>query len=164
MTDFDLFIEIERLWRIKGSQPTSTDIKNGYSIYSLNTYSRHFGSWRNALFAFLDWINCSDCNNIESYKSGDKEQPRDNPPAQIGENSKTTNKHHTSRDINVRLRFYVMKRDNFKCCLCGASPAKDPSIELHIDHIIPWSKGGETVIENLQTLCSKCNLGKSNLE
>ena len=33
-----------------------------------------------------------------------------------------------------------MKRDNFKCCLCGASPAKDPSIELHIDHIIPYSK------------------------
>ena len=71
--------------------------------------------------------------------------------------------HTTSRNVNARLRFRVMQRDNFKCCMCGASPAKDPSVELHIDHIIPWSKGGETTIDNLQTLCSKCNLGKSDL-
>ncbi|MBR0162008.1 MAG: HNH endonuclease [Oscillospiraceae bacterium] len=47
---------------------------------------------------------------------------------------------------------------------CGASPAKDSSVELHIDHIKPWSKGGETVMENLETLCSIWNLGKSDLE
>ena len=70
----------------------------------------------------------------------------------------------TSRNINVRLRFRVLQRDNFKCCACGASPAKDVSVELHVDHILPWSKGGETVFENLQTLCSKCNLGKSDME
>ena len=70
----------------------------------------------------------------------------------------------TSRNINVRLRFRVLQRDNFKCCACGASPAKDVSVELHVDHILPWSKGGETVFENLQTLCSKCNLGKSDMK
>ena len=69
-----------------------------------------------------------------------------------------------SRVISDKLRYQVLKRDNFKCCACGASPAKDPSVELHIDHIIPWSKGGETVFENLQTLCSKCNIGKSDTE
>ncbi|WP_343324290.1 HNH endonuclease signature motif containing protein [Streptococcus sp. Marseille-P8640] len=37
------------------------------------------------------------------------------------------------------------------------------NVVLHVDHIIPWSKGGETVLGNLQTLCSKCNLGKSDL-
>ena len=72
-------------------------------------------------------------------------------------------KHKTSREVNLRLRFKVMQRDNFKCCICGASPATNPSIELHIDHIVPWSKGGETLLENLQTLCSNCNYGKSNL-
>ena len=71
--------------------------------------------------------------------------------------------HKTKRDINLRLRFTVMKRDNFKCCMCGRSPATTPGLELHIDHITPWSKGGETIIDNLQTLCSDCNLGKSNL-
>ncbi len=70
----------------------------------------------------------------------------------------------TRREVGLTLRYQILKRDNFKCCMCGASPAKDPSVELHIDHIKPWSKGGETTIENLQTLCSKCNLGKSDLE
>ena len=69
-----------------------------------------------------------------------------------------------SRKISTKLRYEVLKRDNFKCCACGASPAKDPSVELHVDHIVPWSKGGETTLENLQTLCSKCNIGKSDSE
>lgn len=68
--------------------------------------------------------------------------------------------HKTKRDISIKLRFDVLKRDNFKCCYCGASPAKDPSIILHVDHIIPWAKGGETIMDNLQTSCSTCNLGK----
>lgn len=71
--------------------------------------------------------------------------------------------HKTKREISVSLRFKILKRDNFKCCACGASPAKDPSVELHVDHIVPWSKGGESTEENLQTLCSKCNLGKSDI-
>ena len=75
---------------------------------------------------------------------------------------KSKNKH--SRIVSDKLRYKVLKRDNFKCCACGASPAKDPSVELHIDHIVPWSKGGKTTIENLQTLCSKCNIGKSDSE
>ena len=77
---------------------------------------------------------------------------------------KSSNKKMHTRVISDKLRYQVLKRDNFKCCACGASPAKDPSVELHIDHIIPWSKGGKTTIENLQTLCSRCNLGKSDSE
>lgn len=70
----------------------------------------------------------------------------------------------STRGISDKLRYQVLKRDNFKCCACGASPAKDPAVELHIDHIIPWSKGGETKLQNLQTLCSRCNIGKSDSE
>ena len=70
--------------------------------------------------------------------------------------------HKTKRNVSDSLRYKILKRDNFTCCACGASPAKDPSVELHVDHIIPWSKGGETTEDNLQTLCSRCNLGKSN--
>lgn len=92
------------------------------------------------------------------------------PACQAGEKKSHTasrpasKKQASSRVVSDKLRYKVLKRDNFKCCACGASPAKDPSVELHIDHIVPWSKGGETVLENLQTLCSRCNLGKSDTE
>jgi len=56
-----------------------------------------------------------------------------------------------------------MRRDKFKCRNDGWSPATGVGRTLEVDHIISWSKGGETVMENLQTLCSKCNSGKSNL-
>lgn len=78
--------------------------------------------------------------------------------------SHTTHKTQSSRTISDKLRYQVLKRDNFKCCACGSSPAKDPAVELHIDHIVPWSKGGETKPDNLQTLCSRCNIGKSDSE
>ena len=74
-----------------------------------------------------------------------------------------TTKTQKGRNPSTRLRFEVLARDKFTCRFCGASPTKDPSVTLHIDHIVPWSKGGETSFDNLQTLCSKCNLGKSDL-
>ena len=40
-------------------------------------------------------------------------------------------------------------RDNFNCEKCGRSPATDPNIELQVDHIKPYSKGGETELNNL---------------
>lgn len=58
------------------------------------------------------------------------------------------------------LRYEVMRRDGFRCVLCGAS-AKDGA-RLHVDHIYPVSKGGKTVMNNLRTLCDRCNLGKSD--
>lgn len=155
ISEVDLFTEIERLWILLGRQPTTTDIKKGLSKYSLNSYTRKFGGWRNALIHFINYINDEKIENI-----------KDNVSTKInynGEENKT-NLHKTTRDINLRLRFRVMARDNFKCCICGASPATNPNVILHIDHIKPWSKGGETTIDNLQTLCSKCNLGKSDLE
>ena len=56
------------------------------------------------------------------------------------------------------LRYDVMKRDGFRCVLCGAS--RDDGITLHVDHIIPVSRGGKTEMSNLRTLCERCNLGK----
>ena len=58
------------------------------------------------------------------------------------------------------LRYNVLKRDNFRCQICGATQAD--GVKLHVDHIIPVSKGGKTHLTNLQTLCERCNIGKSN--
>ena len=56
------------------------------------------------------------------------------------------------------LRYDVLKRDGFRCVLCGASA--DDDVKLHVDHIVPVSKGGQTTMENLRTLCNRCNTGK----
>ena len=155
-TDEELFEEIERVWIQLGRQPTTTDIKKGISKYSLNSYARRFGGWREALCKFVEYVN-EDTGFEEESKGISKDY-------NISKDDKSNSKHTTRRDINLRMRFKVFLRDNFKCCICGASPATDPDVVLHVDHIKPWSKGGETVMENLQTLCSKCNLGKSDLD
>ena len=62
--------------------------------------------------------------------------------------------------MNDYIRYNVLKRDNFSCQICGIT-AKDGA-KLQVDHIIPASKGGKTVMSNLQTLCERCNIGKSN--
>ncbi len=58
------------------------------------------------------------------------------------------------------LRYDVMKRDGFRCVLCGRTA--DDGIKLHVDHILPVSKGGKTIMSNLRTLCEDCNRGKSD--
>lgn len=68
----------------------------------------------------------------------------------------------TRRDIPPGLRYKILKRDNFRCVKCGRSPATDPAVQLQVDHKLSWSNGGDNSEANLQTLCSDCNLGKSN--
>lgn len=60
--------------------------------------------------------------------------------------------------IKPKLRYEILKRDHFRCTLCGAS-AND-GVKLHVDHIFPVSRGGSTTRANLRTLCAQCNLGK----
>ena len=64
--------------------------------------------------------------------------------------------------MTVRLRNYIKQRDNFTCRICGNSTYVEQNLLLEIDHIVPVSKGGCTVEDNLQTLCWKCNRAKSN--
>ena len=59
------------------------------------------------------------------------------------------------------LRHEVFKRDNYTCVECGAR--KEDGATLHVDHKIPVSKGGTDELSNLQTLCSDCNLNKSDV-
>lgn len=62
--------------------------------------------------------------------------------------------------ISKRKRFEILKRDGFRCRYCGATPGVDG---LHVDHIMPQSKGGSDHPDNLMTACSWCNLGKSDV-
>jgi 5-methylcytosine-specific restriction endonuclease McrA len=64
------------------------------------------------------------------------------------------------RAVPLALRYMVLERDRFRCAACGASPAIDAGCRLHVDHIVPVARGGETLLGNLQTLCADCNRGK----
>lgn len=63
--------------------------------------------------------------------------------------------------ISRRLRFEILRRDEFTCQYCGAKPAD--GTELHVDHVIPVALGGEDKASNLVAACKDCNLGKSSV-
>lgn len=63
--------------------------------------------------------------------------------------------------MTSKLRQQIKERDNFTCKFCGNSTHAEPNLLLEVDHIVPVSKGGYTVEDNLQTLCWKCNRSKS---
>lgn len=150
----ECFENLEKVWEKLGRQPSYHDMHEPLSKYSGKPYIRLFGSWRKALEAF-----------VASFENQQDELVEGNPNNSLTGTSEPikTNSHKTSRAISWRLRFLVMRRDNFKCCIDGKSPATHPGTILQVDHIKPWSKGGKTVMENLQTLCEQCNIGKSNL-
>jgi hypothetical protein len=150
-TDDELFENFAEVWRKLGRQPVAYELvkRDGLSRFSTTTYQRRFGTWNKALQAFAAFIG---------GESGDREgpaRPKEKEACQIEDR-------HTPRRINWRLRAKVLIRDNCLCRMCGASPAKDPAVTLHVDHVEPWSKGGATTLDNLQTLCATCNIGKGD--
>jgi hypothetical protein len=154
LNDEQLFENLERLWETLGRQPTKDDYVKPLSQYSYTPYIRRFGSYRTAIEAFVASFEVEPAREVND---DDEATARD-----LG-HIVTPKRHTTSRNVSWRLRFLVMRRDSFKCRLCGASPALKPGTVLVVDHVEPWEAGGETVIENLQTLCEPCNGGKSNL-
>lgn len=140
----ELFDNLRTVWIARGRQPRKGEMVGPISKFTHHPYSKRFGSWLNAVRAFVKEVS------RETKIEGTSE-------AQIKVQERGP------RDPSLRSRFLVMNRDNFKCRHCGRSPATDPSVVLHIDHVTPWSRGGGTTIDNLQTLCQHCNLGKSNL-
>lgn len=62
--------------------------------------------------------------------------------------------------IMPAIRWQVFQRDQWKCVSCGRNSHN--GVVLHVDHIIPRSRGGLDSLDNFQTLCDVCNIGKSN--
>lgn len=139
-----LFANLLEVWTRLGRQPTRKEMRRPLSKWSERPYLNRFGSWNNALIAFGRFVD----PDVE----GEQEVPAPLP-------RRDGSGHRTPRFPNLRMRWRVLKRDFFRC-MCGRSPATDPSVVLHVDHVTAWANGGETVLENLRTLCDKCNLGK----
>lgn len=152
VTKEKLFNNLDEVWSEIGRQPRAKEMKQPLSPISISRYSKIFKkSWYEICLEFMSWKSGISIDEIEN-------ESRHISTAVVG----FQYSHKTKRNISLSLRYNILKRDNFCCVQCGASPALTPGVQLHIDHKIPWSKGGETEESNLQTLCSDCNLGKSN--
>jgi HNH endonuclease len=67
--------------------------------------------------------------------------------------------HEFKRAPTPKQRMRVLKRDQFRCRICGRRSSDYVDVELHVHHIRPWGKGGLTEDINLITLCHTCHRG-----
>lgn len=151
-TDTECYENLLVLWMHYGRQPNYSELKQPPSSVGPKAYMLRWGSWRKALRAFV--------NYAEGYS--DDSEPIPEAENDSDENDPSSKNSIRTRHIPLRVRYNILKRDNFKCIACGRSPATTAGLELHIDHIEPWSKGGPNEPENLRTLCWDCNLGKGD--
>ncbi|MFW5853547.1 MAG: homing endonuclease associated repeat-containing protein [Patescibacteria group bacterium] len=154
-TKKEIFDEIEKIWNQLGHRPSVIEWQSLNPSISSQSVIRHFNGWGNA---FLEFIELKMGKKIEDVSDSQSEVTDEFNTVKNNFKYKKEN----SRTIPLGVRLEVLNRDNFKCRFCGKSPAINFGTELHIDHVVPFSKGGKSVAENLQTLCKECNLGKSD--
>lgn len=63
--------------------------------------------------------------------------------------------------IPIDLRTQIEQTDRGQCCYC-LTQAVNSGIPLSFDHILPRSKGGTTIFENVCLACRPCNEFKSD--
>jgi hypothetical protein len=157
-SDKDLFDELDRIWQKVGQRPSRNEWETSEPKISIGAYKKRFGSWTSACQKFIEFKMGGEISSDNFIRFNSNE-------VLINEKSgKVEYSKEKSRNVSLSLRLKVLNRDNFKCVFCGKSPATNFGTKLHIDHVIPFSKGGKSTFENLQTLCEECNLGKSDSE
>lgn len=66
-------------------------------------------------------------------------------------------KSETRPAIPTHVQSAVRERDGEVCSYCGTTDGP-----FHLDHIMPWSRGGEHTVENLTVACASCNRAKGD--
>lgn len=176
--DTDLADNLRTVWTRLGRQPAAADMSRAPSRISARTYQTRFGSWRRALTAFVAFaagkrkryvpraasLEITPPHRTRSYARRRKTQVAGAPGAHggaVGWQGRLPPERR-GRAVPLGLRFEIIERDHFRCVACGRGPATHRGLMLHVDHIVPWSKGGMTVAENLRALCVECNLGRGD--
>lgn len=157
-TDEECFDNLLAVWTHYRKPPEYREMGIPPSQVGGKAYVKRFKTWNKALAAFVERVNQDtgqeEERNLEVAAAETAE--RCQSPSPLPSSAEE------SRDIRLGLRFRVLHRDRFKCVLCGDHPARNAECVLHVDHVIPWSKGGKTSEDNLRTLCSTCNVGRGN--
>ncbi|MEM2874179.1 MAG: HNH endonuclease [Candidatus Nanoarchaeia archaeon] len=66
--------------------------------------------------------------------------------------------------IDWRIKQKVLQRTHWRCTYCGRSGWwSEKEVNLQIDHIFPFAKGGKTELSNLVAACTECNKEKSDI-
>ncbi len=152
-SDDECFENLLSVWTHHGRPPLHREMTLPPSVVGPKAYTLRWGTWNKALHAFAERINADVQESATCPRASADETAQ-------AHSCKRVVAEQDRHEIRLGLRYTVLKRDNFKCVLCGASPAFTLGIQLHIDHIFPFAKGGRTEISNLRTLCEACNIGK----
>ena len=150
--DNECFENLLLVWTHHGRAPKHREMSAPPSTVGPKAYVLRFGTWNKALEAFVRRVN-ADSVDVNEAQSSPNEASTE-PIGRVRECDK--------REIKLGLRYTVLRRDSFRCVICGRSPATHLGVVLHVDHIIPWAKGGKTILDNLRSLCQECKLGKGS--
>ncbi len=155
-SDEELFKEMDRVWTKLKHRPSRNEWEVFPPKISYGTYRHRFNGWQNACLKFIEYKMGTNIlvDNEPVINSKDSQQHRSKDDYK--------NKEGSTRTVPLNIRLKVLNRDAYRCVFCGRSPATDIGVKLHIDHKTPFSKGGKSTFDNLQTLCQDCNLGKSD--
>jgi hypothetical protein len=143
-SDEELLDAIWRVWQWAGRPPSKGDFDN-YSAsradgISYGAIHYRFGPVRPFLFAFSRW-KLGQISKRDLLMHGHAERARREP-------------------VPPGIRHRLLRAAHSTCAICGRSPANTRGLVVHVDHIVPVSKGGSSDESNLQVLCAECNIGK----
>jgi hypothetical protein len=159
-TEEDYFENLLAVWTHQGRQPHYGEMLREPSTITASAYERKWGTCRKALLAFLERVN-SDTGVEEPVPPPTNAiEKTSQPPMRRKRVEHGRVKEEDKHEIRLGLRYNVLQRDRFRCVICGRSPATHIGVVLHVDHVLAWAKGGKTILENLRSTCSDCNLGK----
>jgi len=137
LSDDEMLRILDRLWTItdkeSGRSPFYHDVKKHGMPVSANAITMRFGTWNKAL--------------LLAARLGPV-RPKVTKPAPVRRPKR--------RPISNNRRFLVFKRDGYRCRICRRKGG-----ELEVDHVVPVCRGGKNTMDNLQTLCKRCNRGKA---
>jgi hypothetical protein len=157
--DEECFTNLLTVWTHYGRPPQYREMGLLPSTVGGKAYVKRFKTWSKALAAFVERVN-RDAEPAPAPDTVEVDAPSDGSASP--ESPMCGRLPEDSREIPLGLRFRVLHRDRFKCVLCGDHPARNAECVLHVDHLIPWSKGGKTREDNLRTLCATCNVGRGS--
>ena len=156
-SDEECFENLAAVWTHYGRAPQYLEMNQLPSVVGPKAYVVRWGTWRKSLRAFVDWTNA------EGEIPQGVTTSVDEISSELKSSFQSNRQEEDCREVRPGLRFKVFMRDRFGCVACGRSPATHLNVELHADHIISVYDKGKTVLENLQTLCQDCNLGKGKI-